>query len=718
VAWGKFDVGKCAPRTLSTKKDAGALLFYLGLSFTFFGRGLVGKFTSYHVGKRIGDPAQFMWFLAWLPHAVSQKLNPFFCAALWAPDGINLAWTPLMPLGGLIMAPITAILGPAASYNLLCLLLPALAAFSAYLVCRYVTGSWLSSIFGGYLFGFSGYMLYYLWAGDVDLLTVFTIPLAVYVVLRAMRGELSNRALVVCLTALLVVQLGLFIEIFATAMVFAVITILSALAVYSGETRRRLHKLLLPIVISYVIALLIASPYLYYMFVGPLPSGHFWPLFEFSGDLVFFLLPSRASALGSLPLIANLLDRIPDTVYVGFCYIGPVLLAVIVGWGYQHRREPTGRFFICILLIVAILAMGPNLIVAGRRLWPLPGLLLWRLPLIGAALPVRFAIYMALAVAMITALWLSTGTPTSYTKHAVVVLAFLYSMPNLSSVYWNVLNYTPPFFKNDTFRRYLSRDEIVVLVPYGWLSNAMMWQAETGMYFRMAGGYTGPPPAEFERWPAVVALYNGAYLPEPEPQLKAFLAAHQVTAVLVDERAADSADPRERQSYRIVREALGPAPLQAGGMLIYRFAPASLAAWRDLKPLELERRVNEARFAALLQAAANYLQSGADPSRLSSERLERVGLMRRDWVGGPNIRIRNGLWARSLTANNFELGTFGSRDALKALTTRYRPYVLHVSTTPIAVFEDRGGAEQLELLVMTFDRDGIRRAAHDAAVIH
>jgi len=323
--------------------------------------------------------------------------------------------------------------------------------------------------------------------------------------------------------------------------------------------------------------------------------------------------------------------------------------------------------------------------------------------------PVRFVMYLALDASLVAALWLSTSSASLYTKCAIMAMAIVFAMPSLSTALWNSPDDTPAFFLSGMYRRYLQPGENVLVVPYGWLGNSMTWQAHTDMYFRMAGAYSGMPPAQFQHWPAMIALYNGNYLPEPELQLKAFLAAQRVSAVLVDERAGSSHDAKQRQDYAIVLAALGPAPAKAGGMLIYRLAPADLTAWRDLKPLDLERRADEARFAALLDAADHYLQSGADLARLSPQRLGQAGLIRNDWVGGPDIRISNGLWVKGHADGTIELGTFGSRVALVELAARYRLDALSVRT--IAIPGSSGREEGLELMVMTFDRNGLARAA-------
>jgi hypothetical protein len=693
-----------------------ALVVYMGLAFLFFARGLAGHLCDYHVGKLVGDPGQGIWFLAWLPHALAAGHNPVFTDAVWAPHGINLAWTTWLPLEALIAWPLTATLGPVASYNVLALLSLPLAAWSAFVLCRYLSDSWFAALIGGYLFGFSGYMNYYLWTGDLNLIAVFPVPLIVYVTVRAMRGELSHRALAVSLTALLVAIFLFFTELFATTTMVAGIALILALLVLPNSDRARLRGLLLPIVASYVVALLILSPYLYYIFLGPLPKGPVWPPSLYAADLLFFFLPSSSSMLGRLPFLKHVIDELPNAAYVGYTYVGPVMLGVVAAFGWRNWHAVSARLLVWMLFIVTLLSLGSRLTVAGRGLFPLPGALLNILPLLGDAIAARFTMYLALILALVMALWLSGSSASCYTKCAVSAFAILFLLPNPSRAYWDTPADVPTFFVNGGCRHYLKPGRISVVIPYGWTGNSMLWQAKAGMYFRMAGGYTGAPPAEFERWPAMVALFNGTYLPDPELQLKAFLAAHHVTAVLVDARARDSSDRRQREEYRTVLGALGPAPLEKGGVLIYRFTPDSLAPWRGLNPLDLERRVDEQRFAALLDAVERYLRAGGAPARLNPARLEKMKLIRDDWVGGPNIRISSGLWARGSGDRTIDVGTFGSRGALAALVAKYRPDALRVETMPIATAEGEGGDEQLEFMVMTFDRDGLGRAAALARV--
>src|SRR5579864_5403503 len=145
---------------------AAAALLYASLSIGFFGLGVLRDFRGRYVGRafegiapRFSEPSQYIWWMAWWPYAVSHHLNAFLPKVIWAPIGFNLAWTTGIPGPSLILWPFTYLFGPVASYNFSMLLSPALAAWAAFILCRYITKSFWSSLVGGYIFGFSTYML-------------------------------------------------------------------------------------------------------------------------------------------------------------------------------------------------------------------------------------------------------------------------------------------------------------------------------------------------------------------------------------------------------------------------------------------------------------------------------------------------------------------------------------------------------------------------------
>ncbi len=95
----------------------------------------------------------------------------------------------------LAFSPLTVLVGPIVSYNVAGILLPALSAWTGYLLCRYLTRSTWASLVGGYLFGFSTANLRQISPGNVNLSAVFLFPLVALVVLKYLRRELSGRGL-------------------------------------------------------------------------------------------------------------------------------------------------------------------------------------------------------------------------------------------------------------------------------------------------------------------------------------------------------------------------------------------------------------------------------------------------------------------------------------------------------------------------------------------
>ena len=77
-----------APR----RSSIAALLAYVAVSFAYFGVRVLP-----HPGRALlgtgRDPQIFVWAFAWWPHAILHGENPFVTHAVWAPDGVNLAWT-------------------------------------------------------------------------------------------------------------------------------------------------------------------------------------------------------------------------------------------------------------------------------------------------------------------------------------------------------------------------------------------------------------------------------------------------------------------------------------------------------------------------------------------------------------------------------------------------------------------------------------------------
>jgi hypothetical protein len=217
-----------------------ALGIYLGLSVLFFGRSLIGHLSDRYIGAG-ADPSQFMWYLRWWPYAVAHRLNPFEPHVIWAPSGVNIAWAASIPLPSLLAYPLTGTIGLIPTFNLLCLLCPALAGWATFLLCHLITSRYGPALFGGVIFGFSAHMLGKTF-GNLNDALVFPVPLALYAGLLRLNDRIRPRQVVVFLALLLAVQFLCFIELFATMTFVDGIALLLAIALAPGKTSVTFRK--------------------------------------------------------------------------------------------------------------------------------------------------------------------------------------------------------------------------------------------------------------------------------------------------------------------------------------------------------------------------------------------------------------------------------------------------------------------------------------------
>src|SRR5436309_3909197 len=124
-----------------------ALLLYAAVSVGLYAYPILGRFGSAYVGVGKTDSKLYMWSLTWMPYALAHALNPLSTQMVWAPGGVNLAWVTTIPGPAMAMIPVTKLFGALAAYNVLLVAAPALAGWGAYLVCKRVTNRFWPSVF-------------------------------------------------------------------------------------------------------------------------------------------------------------------------------------------------------------------------------------------------------------------------------------------------------------------------------------------------------------------------------------------------------------------------------------------------------------------------------------------------------------------------------------------------------------------------------------------
>jgi len=544
----------------------GALAVYSAFAFLFFGLWLLTGSGSRYLGQGT-DPQIFIWAFAWWPHAITHAMNPFVSHAVWSPEGIDLAWTTTVPALAIVFSPLTFLAGPVVSYNVAAVVMPALAAWTAFLLCRHVTERFWPSLAGGYLFGFSSFMVGQE-LGHMQLTPAFLLPLIALVVLRYLEGGLGGRGLVLRLGPLLALQLLIGTELEFTVTLALACSLVIGYAV-APSLRGRLVASIGPLVGAYVFAVVLTAPFVYYLLVGLHSEGFHHP-WAYNADLVNFVVPTRLS-LAAAGWADPISRHFPGNVDERGAYVGIPALVIVALFALERRRSAGGRFLLVAFALAVLAALGFELVVNGNRLFELPWGWFGRAPLFNNVLPVRLSLYVALVVAVMVAIWAaSRGGVARWLLPALAILAIV---PRPATNTWSQAYTVPPFFADAAYRTCLVRDENVLPLPAIQDGDANLWQVTSDFRFRMAAGYVAAaPPASSITSPAVSWLVQG---PPHVSQavvdnMRTFLGSKGITSVVVDPRR------RRGRAWLPLLDRIGTAH-RIGGVVWYHLVPTPSA---------------------------------------------------------------------------------------------------------------------------------------------
>jgi hypothetical protein len=731
--------------------DVVAIAFYAIAAAIFLHPVIAGGLGKFCIGTpESNDPQIFIWGLAWYPYAISHRLDPLFTNLVFAPGGYNLAWSTTIPAPALLMWPITVRFGPLVSSNLLSLFTPILSAFTAFALCRHISRAAMPAIVGGFVYGFSTYQR--IEADHLNLALTFVPPLLVLLFLLRLENRVGRLLYEFLLFVCLTIQFLISPEIFTTAILFGAIAIAASWLVGDSDFRLRLRSPLRESSVAIAVAVVALSPYIYRFIPSPFGLSPIYNPAHCSSDLLGFIVPSGASLAGGLKF-ARVLSRRISFGCEPAAYMG--LLPVIVIWlALRPRAKPSGefpleRFLAFLLAVIVVLTLGPVIHIAGTVIAPsiwLPALLF---PIVNNALPARFVLYGFVVLSISIALWLSDRRRRISIRWLVATAAVVSVLPTSIPA----ARATIPFFSDRTYRDYLTPGETVMILPFASNGDAMKWQAQSGFFFRVAGGYFSVIPHEYAVWPIVPALLEEApYIPGYADQFKVFLAAHNARAIIVAET--------EYALYAKLCATLGGAPLHVGGVVFLSLNPAALTPFASMTAAAMDTRYNLERFAILIRAARDFLTRGNSSGDLTPLTAARSGLLDATVAGYPRraqaigypfvnaarssiavqaivghlishgmIRERlavelgphavgdatstSGIWLGPWTADSIAIGVVAGRQAAATLTARfgphaeaiYYPYPLPYSTPPSSAQQ----AADPQMLLMTFKTAALPR---------
>lgn len=469
-----------------------------------------------HLGSTMtcacGDAGQEAWFVAWPAYAIAHGLDPLFSGWLYAPRGVNLMANTGTPLVGTVLAPVTWLLGPAAATTVALTLSPALSAWGCLVACRHMTAwrpaAWVAAL----LYGYSPFVVTNLTTGHV-MVTLLVVPpllvLAGHEVLVARRGDPVRWG--VAAGVLAAVQCLISPEVLAITAVAGVAGLVLAVALaprlVAGSLRRAARAGAAAVVTGGV---LVAYP-AWFLLAGPRHiTGPPW-----SGLIVLVegTQPYTVWDPGAYRAAADTLSRLsgyegvagPPAAYLGWGVLALAAGALVVAW-----RRRAAWWAACMAAVTFVLSLGTLLWTSPDHLstlW-LPWKILGRLPLLADVLPARFSALTDLFAAVLVALGLDAArrrlgararTRVAAAGGAVLVALALVAVGTL---WWT---YQVPFTTRQvsvprwfaTAGTTVAPGSVVLTLPFPFpsagTSGPMVWQAEDGMRFRLAGGYAKAP---------------------------------------------------------------------------------------------------------------------------------------------------------------------------------------------------------------------------------
>lgn len=485
------------------------------------------------------DPRLFMWSLGWMPFAVSHGHNPLVTNYLDYPDGMNLLWSNSGPLMTTLLWPVSVSRGVILAYNTAETAGVTLSAWSAFLVTRRFVRNPIAAFLGGLVYGFSPFVLAHALSQPHLVMAIFP-PVILLILHEILVEQLWPAALVGGLLGVVAsAQLLISEEILASMAFTSLLAVVLLAALYPKLARQRAGYATAALVTAAATSLLLCAAPLAVQFFGPqhLSKAVNPPGFYVS-DLIGFIVPGPLHWLA--PAAAQTLSmRFTGNLADWHAYLGLPLLAVAIYTARQLWHRGLVKVVSLLALVLALLSLGPSVHAAGvitpipvavfaavfllvRKSAPARPLILifvggWAalaiLPVFSNAYPGRLMVYVFLFAALLFGIFVDFMLASSTSARAWAVVASVAVILTLAPALPFPSTPVPvPDFFTMTVRDRVPEGSVALVAPYAyaWDDRAMVWQAASGMWFRMPEGYgTVPGPAVNPPPTALASLMMG-----------------------------------------------------------------------------------------------------------------------------------------------------------------------------------------------------------------
>ena len=497
--------------------------FLTAIAFLTF-RGVLAE-PGGRVYAENDDTSLFVWWFANGADAVASLFGAgsgasgfLYTGQMNWPDGVNGAWNTSALGLAVPLAPVTWLWGPVVAYNFAIIASPVAAALAAALFLTRFADR-LPAFVGAALYGFSPYLIAQA-GGHLNLSFAVLPPLVAAFLWQAATGPSvgGTRARMaaflpwgVLLGGAIGWQFYMSTELLAGTFLAALTAVLVVIAVMRRRILPRLVPTLAASGAAVVTAVLLATPLLMTMANAPnAPDGAIRPHGVWNNDLADLVVPPMfAPGSGLAPEIPRALHIDPAEIggYVSFAWLVVAVWAVV-----RHRRSARHGGLVRVLAITAVvmwlLSMGSPLRAFGAEL-PVPGpfRLIEHVPVLMNILPMRLTVHFVLCLSGLTAVLLHHALRDVRRRRAgderirdaatlgpFAAVALTCALIAPIGVPTRDIT-VPRFFTTGAAQETIPPGAAVKAVPPPRAiaeadhSQAMVWQAMTGMHYRETGGY-------------------------------------------------------------------------------------------------------------------------------------------------------------------------------------------------------------------------------------
>jgi len=529
-------VARADPRTVAL--HAGVIGGFLLVSVLTWWHVWVSGAPTSTVACQCGDVSEALNFLAWPPWAVLHGHNPFFSNAIYAGQGgANMLTNASWMAGAVALSPITVLFGPVASLNVAVTLAPVFSGWCFFLAVRRFTRFVPGQVVAAALYGFSPIIVDSEPYGHFFQIWLFYPPLA-FLCLYDLFVSRRHRPvpLGIGLGLLTVVQFFVGTEVLVITVVMAAIGGVFGAALAPRQAWALRRRALAAFTATAATAVPFLAYPVWFALGGPAHIvGAAWPGTTLSGLPPLSLVqagPGVDQASNLTRLAGYWGPQGPAISFVGFGVVAFLAVSVLVWY-----RKRMAWFLLGLGVCAWALSLGSTLqpiTPSTDAVW-LPWRVFAHLPVVSQVIPGRFSAITVFVAALLLAYsadswWerivdrrrhrAATGAAPArsrgmqwggvvlagVTALALVPLAAAYRFP-----YVIHKKPVPSWFRH--VGPTLTPDTTLLVYPFpnGGTAEAMGWQAENDMRYRIIGGFAIVPGADGKHSEAL-SPFGGARL--------------------------------------------------------------------------------------------------------------------------------------------------------------------------------------------------------------